>query len=64
MGVTARVTVKLDIDVASNWGDNCTVGQVKKQALDKATYILAKILRTTDVKLIGKAKCISIIYTE
>ena len=33
---TAVVTVTLEIKVDSSWGDDCTVGQVKKQAIDGA----------------------------
>lgn len=65
MPAKARVTVTLDIDASSTWGDDCTVGQIKKQALDDANMKLTKALGSqTDIKIIGKFKCVSINYTE
>ena len=40
--VTARalVTITLEIPVDGTWGDDCTVGQVNKQALDSLRNIM------------------------
>lgn len=33
---TARVILTIDLDIRSNWGADCTIAQVEKQALDAA----------------------------
>lgn len=65
MSVKARVVVTLDIDVDGTWGDDCTVAQVKKQAIDNANHMLTKNLTSSnDIKIVGKLSCVNIIYTE
>ena len=38
----ARVRVTLEIDVPGTWGDDCTTGQVVKQATDSALGTIAR----------------------
>lgn len=42
---TARVILTIDLDIRSNWGSNCTIAQVEKQALD-ATYTALERMKT------------------
>jgi len=63
MSATAVVTVTLKINVTDTWGDDCTVGQVKKQALDSASGILHRALKESKTIQIDKAvECIAVHY--
>ena len=65
MATTATVKVTLEIKADSTWGDDCTVGQVKKQAIDSARKIIGKALDKSpnNIDLIGQIECINIKYT-
>jgi hypothetical protein len=43
MSVKAKATIKIEIDVNSNWNDETTVSQVKKQAIDDAKGVIRKL---------------------
>lgn len=67
MSVTATVEVKLKIRVGSTWGDDCTVSQVKKQAMDSANVMLNRLLenqRSKEISIVAKAECVSVEYYE
>lgn len=66
MSVKATIKATLEISVDSRWGDDCTVGQVRKQALDGANLILSKALGKDPnrIKMMGKTEVLSIHYTE
>lgn len=53
MPATAKVRVELEISIPSTWGDECTVGQVRKQAKDSAEGILRKMAAKNKIKIIG-----------
>ena len=62
----AIVKVLLEIEVDSVWGDDCTVGQVKKQAMDQATATIAKAFEQDirRIKLISEIQYVKIIHEE
>lgn len=52
---TAKVTVVLEIDGASGWGEECTVRQVHDQAVAGARGTLQRLLKdAAGVRLIGE----------
>lgn len=59
---TAKVQVILEINIPSSWGDDCTVGQVGKQAIDSAKGILRRTLADTDIKILGNIDLSTITY--
>lgn len=62
MPATAKVKVTLEIDIPSAWGDECTVGQIRKQAVDSAEGILRKMFEDRKARLIGDIKAYVITY--
>ena len=65
---TARVTLTLEIEVESTWGDDCTVGQVYKQAQDGAMGTISQMVAASGVnkyrervRVIGKSKIDAVI---
>lgn len=51
---TVRVRVVLGVEVASTWGDNCSVAQVRKQGVDAAEAIVRRALKdAAEVKVLG-----------
>lgn len=43
MAATARATVTIEIPINDSWGEDCTVGQIYKQAEDSARGKIAKM---------------------
>lgn len=63
--VTATVVVQMEIKVNDTWGDNCTVGQVKGQALINVNQMLKSTIgNIKSINMISEPKCISLHYTE
>ena len=63
MTVHAEVHVKLKIAVRDSWGDNCTVAQVKKQALDSANSVLkAQLSNNQDISMTCEPELTKIVY--
>lgn len=63
MTVHAEVHVKLKISVRDCWGDNCTVAQIKKQALDSANGILrTQLSNSPDISMTAEPELTTIIY--
>lgn len=63
--VTATIIVQLEIQVHDTWNDDCTVGQVKKQALESARHMLRSTVGSIkNVHMISDPKCVSIHYKE
>lgn len=52
----ARVRVMLEIPVKGSWGDDCTVAQVYKQAVDGARGVLRRHFNLGD-GLVGVERC-------
>jgi IS1 family transposase len=63
MTVHAEVHVKLKIAVTDSWSDDCTVAQIKKQALESANGILRSHLsNTTKITMTAEPELTTIIY--
>ena len=41
----ARVRIIIDLNIPAEWGDDCTIGQIHKQALDEARQTLERLCR-------------------
>jgi len=66
--VTANVRVLVTIEISNcgSWGDDCSIGQMKKQAADHAIGVANMLTRETKVsgvKLVGEPK-VKAIYVE
>lgn len=66
MSVTVRVVMELKLDNLGTWGDDCTAGQIKKQALEEATKRLSKLLEVSHgaVKMITDPKVVTLVYKD
>lgn len=66
MSVTARVQILLDIDCHSSWGDECTLAQVQKQAIEDAIGHLNHLIQDGQLKakIIGKPIVKSVIHVQ
>lgn len=63
MTATATVSVILEVDINSNWGDDCTIGQIKSQTMDSARGILSNMISINGkVSMKGDIECVSIKY--
>lgn len=63
MTVHAEIHVKLKIAVTDSWGDDCTVAQIKKQALDSANGILrGHLIRYSKIRISSEPELTTIIY--
>ncbi len=63
MTVHAEVHVKLKIAVNDSWGDDCTVAQIKMQALDSANGVLRRQLSTSrEISITAEPELTTIIY--
>ena len=61
---TATVTITLDIKIDSCWGDDCTLAQVKKQALVGAMSIINRaIAKAPEISITAKAELIKVIHS-
>ena len=63
----ARVQITLEVDAGAPWGDDCTIGQLYKQAADAGLSALNNALRSgaaASMKVIGEPKVVSIITEE
>jgi hypothetical protein len=66
---SARVTVTVEIDVGSSWGDDCSVGQVHDSASREALGKLRHLIETDghalrQMRIIGAPKVVAIIATR
>jgi hypothetical protein len=62
---TAKVRVLLEIKISSTWGEDCTVKQVHKQAVDSAELIINQAFGSNSgIKLSGSPKVEAIILPE
>jgi hypothetical protein len=64
--INAKARVQITVEVeASAWGEDCSIGQLYKQAAESATETLLKVLKTsTDcgrIAIIGEPKVIGVL---
>lgn len=64
MGTYAKVTVTLEIPATSNWGNNCQLDQVFKQAKDDVLGRLRHDLGQRGYTIIGEPKVAAVIAEE
>lgn len=50
VSTVARVTLTIEIDVADSWGDDCTTGQVERQARESAVAAVRRGLVINNLK--------------
>ncbi len=49
--------IEIEVHCGQPWGDECTIGQVKSQAVKSGLETLAKLLEgNKDIRVIGKPK--------
>lgn len=54
MTTRATVQVTIEVELQERWGDECSIGQVRKQALDAAGHIIGKALAANkDIKIVA-----------
>ena len=58
---TIVIEVRVSVKVQGNWGDDCTIGQMKKQAKEEATSVLKRA--THGHPLILGVSCGDVIFT-
>lgn len=44
----ARVQITVEIDVTDSWGDECTISQIRSQALTSAEGVIARAFKPCD----------------
>ena len=65
MSVTAKVRVTLEIGTGNQWNDDCTIGQIKEQAVNVANNKLNTLFKDVkDITITGKADFVDVIYTK
>ena len=47
---TINVQITLSIPINDVWGDNCTIGQMRKQSQEAAFHKVAKLLEGANIK--------------
>lgn len=62
--VTARVVFTVEMPAGSNWGTQCTVEQIHKQAGQETKNHLENILRKHGGKIIGEPKVIAVLVEK
>ena len=61
MTATAIVKVHLEIKISQGWGDDCSLGQVRKQATHEADNILRKAIENDpNISTTGRVECIAV----
>ena len=66
MSAKAIVRLTLEVNVTDTWGDDCTVGQVKKQARHSAVRQISSLLNdgSQSIKLLKEPEFIQIVHTK
>lgn len=66
MTAYAVVTLTVEVEVGSSWGNECTLGQVHKQAKDSAIGFINQIAAKNQrrIKIVGELKVKTVINAE
>lgn len=64
MSTKARVTLTIEMDVRTLWGDACRLDQVYRQAAEEALGTLDTITKGISLRVIGAPKIEAIIVQE
>ncbi len=60
---SARVTLTVEMNIRSSWGEQCTVAQVRDQAEREAREMLRSELKPTEFRIIGEPVVTAIMHT-
>lgn len=62
----ARVKILLEISLPDVWGEDCSVGQVHKQAKDSAVNIVSQKIAASmkEMRMIGEVEVVCILVEE
>lgn len=63
MAATARATVTIELPIANNWGDDCTLKEVYQQAEDAARQKMVDLTRSSGAVVKG-VKVEAVIYAS
>lgn len=58
---TARVQLTIELETSAPWGEECTIGQLQKQAADEAILRTQKLILESKARLIGEPQVIGVI---
>ena len=67
MPATARVTLTVEVDIKSTWGDDCKLDQIYKQAAEEAVNNLQRHIyrsKAPDIVIVGQPKVTTILTTK
>ena len=65
MSAKAIVRLLVEINVPDTWGDDCTIGQVKKQAKHSAIRTVSSIMENDkSLRLINEPEFVQIVHTK
>jgi len=63
MSATAKIQLMLEIDTEDSWGEECSIKQIKEQAVQSAKRSLNKALSNDPkIKIKIAAKCIGVTF--
>ena len=57
-----KVQMTVEVEIYDNWGDECTMGQVKKQATEQCASNLKRVITNINGKIIeyGSVSIVSV----
>jgi hypothetical protein len=69
MPATARVTLTVEVDIKSTWGDDCKLDQIYKQAAEEAVSSLTQHIYRAGgfggrIKVVGEPNVMCVITTQ
>lgn len=61
-----KVKVTFEISVDGAWGDRCTIGQARKQAIDSAKFDITKMIgdNAKKIRVFGKPEISTVTITD
>ena len=69
MPATARVTLTVEVDIKSTWGDDCKLDQIYKQAAEEAVNSLTQHIYRSGgfggrIKVVGEPNVMCVLTTQ
>lgn len=59
---SAVVIVKVRVELAAMWGDDCSVGQVHRQAVEEATGLVRRLIKDSPAaRVVGEPEVSAVI---
>lgn len=56
----AKVTMTVEVDVPSTWGDECPISQVRDQATTEAKAMVCQSAMRGNIKIIGEPEVVAL----